>query len=403
MGIDGPELVSDTVLETGSQYQTTEGSGGSEDEPCFRTEPTRYDPETARSVIALTSAGPLHSSIYVPLKSSTNFRLLCLARTSASSDLEGKLLEQTIGDALPYDCLSYVWGNPAFQDFINLSGVRFPITPTLDCALRGIRGRINDDVPFALLWVDAICINQLDLLERNQQVGRMCDIYRNAEQVIAHLGDEADGSEHLPQLFGEILFQMKETPQTNAGNDFNFTVVHGQIGVDDYEKFGLRSTDDEIWGHFSSFLVRPWFSRAWIVQEALLSRHLIFMCGTWALPEFLLQQVAIKVGRHLLSSLSSLDSSRNAIEHFALRSSLRQQQEPMKRIRLIDLLDVVGPVNATEPRDYLNAFFGLSIEAEESELQPRYDQPVEETFGSFARYGVKNGQGIKILYTACKC
>jgi hypothetical protein len=51
MDIDGPELVSDTVLETGPQYQTTEGSGGSEDEPCFRTEPTRYDPETARSVM----------------------------------------------------------------------------------------------------------------------------------------------------------------------------------------------------------------------------------------------------------------------------------------------------------------------------------------------------------------
>lgn len=64
---------------------------------------------------------------------------------------------------------------------------------------------------------------------------------------------------------------------------------------------------------------------------------------------------------------------------------------------------VLRPVNATEPRDYLNAFLGLSIEAEEGELQPGFDQPVEETFGNFAWYGAKNGQGIKILFTACKC
>jgi len=119
-----------------------------------------------------------------------------------------------------------------------------------------------DDLLGSFRWYDALCINQLDLLERNQQVGRMCDIYRNDEQDIAHIGDEDDGSEHLSQLFGEILFQMKKTPQTKAGNDFNFTVFHGQIGVDEYLKFDLCSTDDGIWGHFSSFPARPWFSRA---------------------------------------------------------------------------------------------------------------------------------------------
>jgi len=36
-----------------------------------------------------------------------------------------------------------------------------------------------------------------------------------------------------------------------------------------------------------------------------------------------------------------------------------------------------------------------------SRLRPR--KASEETFGNFAWYGAKNGQGIKILFTACKC
>jgi hypothetical protein len=95
-----------------------------------------------------------------------------------------------------------------------------------------------------------------------------------------------------------------------------------------------------------------------------------------------------------------LEKCRRALRTQVIPSSTRRTDE---RIRLIDLLNVLGPVNATEPRDYLNAFLGLSIEAEKGELQPGYDQPVEETFGSFAWYRVKNGQGIKIMFTACKC
>jgi hypothetical protein len=46
-----------------------------------------------------------------------------------------------------------------------------------------------------VLWIDAICINQQDITEHEQQVGIMGDIYRNAKQTPVWLGDGPAGHE----------------------------------------------------------------------------------------------------------------------------------------------------------------------------------------------------------------
>jgi Heterokaryon incompatibility protein (HET) len=43
-------------------------------------------------------------------------------------------------------------------------------------------------------WVDAICINQGDIAERNKQVKRMANIYKLAYRVVAWLGKEEHNS-----------------------------------------------------------------------------------------------------------------------------------------------------------------------------------------------------------------
>jgi hypothetical protein len=49
------------------------------------------------------------------------------------------------------------------------------------------------------LWIDAICIDQSNLKERNRQVAQMRDVYTNAESVIVWLG-LAQGREELAFL-----------------------------------------------------------------------------------------------------------------------------------------------------------------------------------------------------------
>lgn len=84
----------------------------------------------------------------------------------------------------PYEALSYVWGS--FSDAtISMNNMNcYTVTDNLTAALRHLRGRKKP----RLLWIDAICIDQNNLDERNCQVGMMRDIYARADRVIVWLG-----------------------------------------------------------------------------------------------------------------------------------------------------------------------------------------------------------------------
>lgn len=100
-----------------------------------------------------------------------------------------------------YEALSYVWGSPAGSRPITVDGQSLPITNNCEEALRHLR------LPAKArrLWVDAICINQKKVLEKNDQVKLMGDIYRAAKQTIVWLG---------PALLGTEKFFSKATMST---------------------------------------------------------------------------------------------------------------------------------------------------------------------------------------------
>lgn len=85
----------------------------------------------------------------------------------------------------PYIALSYTWGdedNPIEEIFINSRKKR--VRPNLFQALYFLRGYHQ----FQYLWVDALCIDQDDVAERNEQVRNMHYTFRNAKLVVAWLG-----------------------------------------------------------------------------------------------------------------------------------------------------------------------------------------------------------------------
>jgi hypothetical protein len=89
-----------------------------------------------------------------------------------------------------YEALSYCWGDSANPVSIKLEGVYFPVTVNLYGALRRLRQKT---VP-RIFWVDAICINQTDVPERNSQVAMMGQIFKSAEQTTVWLGEAAQNS-----------------------------------------------------------------------------------------------------------------------------------------------------------------------------------------------------------------
>ena len=67
--------------------------------------------------------------------------------------------------------------------------MQWPITTNLEAALRYLS---YSDVE-RVLWIDAICIDQSNVEERNHQVPLMKTIYSNADAVQVWLGEPTDG------------------------------------------------------------------------------------------------------------------------------------------------------------------------------------------------------------------
>lgn len=75
---------------------------------------------------------------------------------------------------LEYDALSYVWGAPVYSNKIKVNGRPMGVTENLFYALSLLSKR---RLLQRAIWIDAICINQQNVQERNQQVSLMKHIY----------------------------------------------------------------------------------------------------------------------------------------------------------------------------------------------------------------------------------
>jgi len=69
-----------------------------------------------------------------------------------------------------------------------IDGVKVTLSGELYRALKRMRAQEEDKS--LRIWVDALCINQGDVVERNQHVRMMGDVYANASKVRVWLGEE---------------------------------------------------------------------------------------------------------------------------------------------------------------------------------------------------------------------
>src|SRR5579862_6032116 len=98
-----------------------------------------------------------------------------------------------------YMALSYTWGDPTVTREILVNGHVMRVTRNVEECLRVLR-----DKPYIKkgwrIWIDLLCINQADIIERGAQVKRMYDIYGKAWTPIIWLGDEEEDSDNAMAL-----------------------------------------------------------------------------------------------------------------------------------------------------------------------------------------------------------
>jgi hypothetical protein len=186
---------------------------------------------------------------YRPL-ADDGFRVFTLDPDRHVTTITGNIEEYSLLDPPSYFALSYVWGQEPEIHRMRINNQDAPIRPNLFYALQRIRAL---QLVQPCIWVDSICINQLDDLEKNSQVRRMAQIYNKASGVLIWLGEE-DSTSKLAIEFVTTIYEEKFLWDGQWWENYGFTAL------------GL-------------LLERPWFRRGWVLQEAAFSTNSIVQCG----------------------------------------------------------------------------------------------------------------------------
>jgi len=188
------------------------------------------------------------SYVYEPLRlERRQIRVLVLKAGQYNHALRCELKNVDLQQSPVYEALSYTWADETGDDTLcraiecGPEEKLLPITRNCEAALRRLR---KPDID-RQLWVDAICIDQTSIKERNHQVKNMMTTFRGAIRVIVFLGE---GNADLARLVDYI------------SND-----TAGQL--------------PKMFNFVSLFKCR-WFYRVWVLQEVAVAKSVIVVYGT---------------------------------------------------------------------------------------------------------------------------
>ncbi|KAM3083039.1 hypothetical protein ACMFMF_002689 [Clarireedia jacksonii] len=169
-----------------------------------------------------------------------------------------------------YVALSYVWGTPADKKTIIVNGVEIQITQNLHAALLELR-RSTWVRRGVNLWIDALCINQDDLDEREQQVKLMREIYAMAWQVVIFLGPETSTTS---AAYTSLKWLAHEIGSDSKLREFAVkygTLHHNTAGSIESAQYTLPWHEGTFQA-LRSFFARQYWHRLWILQEVAMAK-----------------------------------------------------------------------------------------------------------------------------------
>jgi hypothetical protein len=279
---------------------------------------------------------------------------------------------------------------------LNLSGT-FYVRNNLKAALLRFR-HPHDDVN---VWVDALCIDQENTVEKKAQVSRMHEVYTQAENVCVWLGE---GKESTPETFSflrEIL---------------------------DLHNFDNLIADPEAtarkWALIVDLMSNRWFSRRWVIQELALARKASVRWGDEELEwSNFADAIALFMTKYEEIKRTSLDPKgfHDAIDARALGANtivhattnlFRKSREGRVQQRLLPLEILVSSLllafEASEPRDTIFAVLTLANDSifavehtdsilEDPRISPDYDKSLLDVYADFMNYCVEKSQSLDIM------
>ncbi|KAI0801588.1 heterokaryon incompatibility protein-domain-containing protein [Xylaria sp. FL0064] len=315
---------------------------------------------------------------YSPLPAADALRLLILNPGDFLDGLEGDLVPVTFLERPKYLALSYTWENPTPEQpdlpttftehghpgrwkepTLALNGHDIPIGHNLALALRYLRSASHP----LTLWVDAVCINQSNMNERNAQVALMALIYSRATAVVAWLGLnwpavvgaflEFEPDDDVPvvnpmydaykrgnskELAAWFAEHISASSRTGSRNPVESRVVD-EDALERLAAVNQLST--------SMVMATGYWQRLWVVQEVGLAQKIFFVYG----PTLFTSEEAVR-SAHQMRALKVSRGMRKMLDARDMRFT--------DTMRLETLIEVFAGQICAEPRDKIYGLVGLA-------------------------------------------
>ncbi|KJJ30362.1 hypothetical protein AFLA70_289g001570 [Aspergillus flavus AF70] len=260
-------------------------------------------------------------------------------------------------------------------------------------------------------WIDAICINQDDIAERNAQVAIMSMIYTKSSGVFVWLGvdDEstmrAAEATHLPSQEGMDMWY----------ND----VLNNHVMEDPETRVAKQGSNEAALKYQAvvNLFRRTWFQRVWIIQEIALAKQIRIFCGRVEFeyhklfslfhnPNFtshvtsrsLAQALELArwkgIGGSELSTLTDIRLrtskhvfERRVMDEYVKKNGITLVSTWEHKLSLSLLASKVWSFRATDPRDKVFALIGISRLSDDPKkrIVADYSKSTSEVFIQFAK------------------
>ncbi|KAK8087691.1 hypothetical protein PG997_002652 [Apiospora hydei] len=330
---------------------------------------------------------------YEPLdKERKEIRILSITK-SEPIEFEFEYASMKEGQVEDYNAISWCWGDASApkSKHITIQGRSLPVSETAHDAIMEVcisqkKWRI---------WIDAVCINQDDLDERNQQVAMMSSIYKKSAMTLVWLGkDTAGKADKAMQMIREI------------GDWRQVLLGRGPR----YGEFWVETTADAFpptieWDAVASLFSAAWFTRLWVIQEVVLSKHVHVLLGKKEMCWRFLVQIAHYIVHNTSSTESFVGSSHSGLSSAVMIGKIQDGQSKPLRV-----LDYSASLGATDPRDRVFALYGLleldtldakSRVALRKAFSPDYSLPLVSIYTKATRAAICASDPALLLRAQC--
>lgn len=277
-----------------------------------------------------------------------------------------------------------------------VDGLSFYITESLESALRQMRYKTQ----IRLLWADAICINQADDEEKSAQVALMGKIYQSGSRTLVWLGDADCWTKTAFALMRKAA-GADLTEFDYSSTEFDYSSIESDDSSTESGYFtnmtegtnppGRQQVIWKIYKRIHSYLAlhsiinRPYFERAWIVQEVVMSSDVSAMCGKHKI-----------LGDELYDALYCYGGwlERSGMIHHGIVDL----SENRSSYCLDAIISKLSHTKTSDPRDKLYSALGLHQDCEDcGSIVVDYSKDVDEVFLDATRVLLLRSPFLRLL------